>query len=120
VLEREGRGDLVNRDFNGVGASKPPRPKPWGGGDLRWGQKGVEKIQERAVEIALPTSGSLMADGLRVWTGAMKRVGEVRRRVGSPGIVARCQKARIKFDPGWQTAEPVAACPGTRDFRLVR
>jgi hypothetical protein len=62
----KGRANLVNRDFNGVGAFKPPDAKTMGRWDLRWGRKGVGKIQERVVEIALPTNGSLTGDGLRV------------------------------------------------------
>ena len=65
--------------------SLPSRPmaKPWGG---RWGQNGVEKIQERVVEIALPTRSSLVDDGVRVWIHAMKGIGEI---VGEQGAKLR-------------------------------
>jgi hypothetical protein len=41
------------------------------------GPKGIEKIQERVVEIALPTKSSLVDDGVRVRIRAMKRLGEI-------------------------------------------
>lgn len=50
------------------------------------GKKGVEKIQERVAEIALPTGSSLVDDGVRVWIRAMKGIGEI---VGEQGAKLR-------------------------------
>ena len=74
MLEGGGRANLVYRDFKRVGASQASR---WQNHGRPLGKKRVEKIQERVVEIALPTRGSLVDDGVRVRIRAMKRLGEI-------------------------------------------
>jgi hypothetical protein len=115
VLERDGRANLVYRDFKRVG-SLPSRPMANHGRAL--GKKGIEKIQEQVAEIALPTRSSLVDDGVRVWIRAMKRIGEI---VGEQGAKLRdrspvWRRPAFEFDPRWR---PVATCPGTPGSKLV-
>jgi hypothetical protein len=73
----KGRGNLVNRDFNGVGASKPPDAKTMGRWGFALGPEGSQKDSGTSSGDRLTDQRQF--DGrrtLRVWTGAMKRVGE--------------------------------------------
>ena len=63
-------------------AWEPPKPPDGRTMGRALGKRGVEKIQERIVEIALPTRNSLVDDGVRVWIRAMKGTGEI---VGESG-----------------------------------
>ena len=115
MLEREGWANLVYRDFKRVGTSQAARWQTMG---RALGKKGVEKIEERVVEIALPTRSSLVDDGVRVWICAMKGIGEIVGRAGSPtpGSQPGVRRPAFEFDLRWR---PVAACPGTPGFKLV-
>jgi hypothetical protein len=107
----KGRANLVNRDFNGVGAFKPPDAKTMGRWGFALGPEGSRKDSGASSGDRLTDQRQF--DGRR--TSSLDRREEagrrVRRRVGRPGIVARCQKARIEFDPGWQTAGACGRVP---------
>jgi transposase, IS5 family len=106
VLEREVRANLVYRNFTRVGAAKMPDAKTMG----RWGRAlgpgVVKQIHERIVQIAhvkeviegrrmrvdttvteanihYPTDSSLLDDGVRVLTRAMKKISEIAGKVGT-------------------------------------
>jgi IS5 family transposase len=102
VLEREVRANLVYRQFTRIGAAKVPDAKTLGKLGLTLGPAIVEQIHQRVVEIAreqggihgrkmrvdttvvetnihYPTDASLLGDGVRVLTRAMRRIAEVSR-----------------------------------------
>src|SRR6202040_2699497 len=106
VLEREVRANLVYRDFTRVGGAKMPDAKTMG----RWGlavePAAIKQIHERMVKIArdngvteggrmrvdttvvetnihYPTDSSLLGDGVRGLTRAMKKISEIAGEVGA-------------------------------------
>ena len=106
VLEREVRPNLVYRDFTKVGAGKMPDAKTMG----RWGlavePEVIEQVHARLIKIAqergvvsgrrmrvdttvvetnihYPTDSSLMGDGVRVLTRAMKKITKIAGEVGT-------------------------------------
>jgi IS5 family transposase len=106
VLEREVRANLVYRQFTRVGAQKVPDAKTLGKLALALGPEVIEQIHARVVAIACekqivrgrrlrvdttvvetdihyPTDSSLLGDGVRVLTRAMKRMAEVAGRAGT-------------------------------------
>lgn len=106
VLEREVRANLVYRQFTRVGAAKVPDAKTLGKLGVVLGPAIIEQIHQRVVAIAqehkivqgrrmrldttvvetdihYPTDGSLLGDGVRVLTRAMKKIEELAGAVGA-------------------------------------
>jgi transposase, IS5 family len=106
VLEREVRANLVYRDFTRVGAAKTPDAKTMGRWGLAVGPEVVKQIHDRMVTIAqergvttgrrmrvdttvvetnihYPTDSSLLGDGVRVLTRAMKRITTIAGEIGA-------------------------------------
>lgn len=106
VVEREVRANLVYRQFTRVGAEKVPDAKTLGKLGVALGPQIIEKIHQRVVAIAqekkivhgrrmrvdttvvetdihYPTDSTLLGDGVRVLTRAMKRIGELAGAVGT-------------------------------------
>src|SRR6516165_2899028 len=105
VLEREVRPNLVYRDFTKVGAGKMPDAKTMGRWGLAVGPAVSEQVHARLIKIAqergvvsgrrmrvdttvvetnihYPTDSSLMGDGVRVLTRAMKKITKIAGEVG--------------------------------------
>jgi len=106
VLEREVRANLVYRQFTRVGAQKVPDAKTLGRLALALGPQVIEQIHHRVIHIACekrivrgrrlrvdttvvetdvhyPTDSSLLGDGVRVLTRAMKRIAKIAGRAGT-------------------------------------
>jgi transposase, IS5 family len=106
VLEREVRANLVYRQFTRVGAEKVPDAKTLGRLARALGPEIIEQIHRRVIGIAwekqvvrgrrlrvdttvvetdihYPTDSSLLGDGVRVLTRAMKRIAEIAGRAGT-------------------------------------
>jgi len=106
VLEREVRPNLVYRDFTKVGAGKMPDAKTMGRWGLAVGPQVIEQVHARLIKIAqekgvvsgrrmrvdttvvetnihYPTDSSLMGDGVRVLTRAMKKITKIAGEVGT-------------------------------------
>jgi len=106
VLEREVRANLVYRQFTRVGAAKVPDAKTLGKLGVALGPEMVEQIHQRVVAIAqekkiihgrrmrvdttvvetdihYPTDSTLLGDGVRVLTRAMKKIGELAGAAGA-------------------------------------
>jgi IS5 family transposase len=106
VLEHEVRANLVYRQFTRIGAARVPDAKTLGRLGLVLGPEIVQQIHRRVVAIAqeqqivrgrrmrvdttvvetdihYPTDSSLLNDGVRVLTRAMKRIGELAGAVGA-------------------------------------
>jgi transposase, IS5 family len=106
VLEREVRANLVYRQFTRVGAQKVPDAKTLGRLALALGPEIIEQVHRRVVAIACerqivrgrrlrldttvvetdihyPTDSSLLGDGVRVLTRAMKRITQIAGRAGT-------------------------------------
>lgn len=106
VVEREVRANLVYRQFTRVGAEKVPDAKTLGKLGVALGPQIIEKIHQRVVAIArekkvvhgrrmrvdttvvetdihYPTDSTLLGDGVRVLTRAMKRIGGLAGAVGT-------------------------------------
>ena len=106
VLEREVRANLVYRQFTRVGAQKVPDAKTLGRLAVVLGPEIIEQLHRRVVAIACekrivrgrrlrvdttvvetnihyPTDSSLLGDGVRVLTRAMKRITEIAGRAGT-------------------------------------
>jgi len=106
VVEREVRANLVYRQFTRVGAEKVPDAKTLGKLGVALGPQIIEKIHQRVVAIAqekqivhgrrmrvdttvvetdihYPTDSTLLGDGVRVLTRAMKKIGELAGAAGA-------------------------------------
>lgn len=106
VLEREVRANLVYRDFTRVGGEKMPDAKTMGRWGVAVGPDVVKQIHERIVQIAhdqrvaegrrlrvdttvvetnihYPTDSSLLNDGVRVLTRAMKKITKIAGKAGA-------------------------------------
>jgi IS5 family transposase len=106
TLEREVRANLVYRQFTRVGAEKVPDAKTLGRLALALGPQIVAQIHQRVVAIAhekgivrgrrlrvdttvvetnihYPTDSSLLGDGVRVLTRAMKHIAKLAGRAGA-------------------------------------
>jgi IS5 family transposase len=106
VLEREVRANLVYRQFTRVGSQKVPDAKTLGRLAIALGPEIIEQIHARVVAMACekqivrgrrlrvdttvvetdihyPTDSSLLGDGVRVLTRAMKRIAQIAGRAGS-------------------------------------
>jgi IS5 family transposase len=117
VLEREVRANLVYRDFTRVGAGKTPDAKTMG----RWGVAlGVDVIKQIHIRMVImahshgltegrrmrvdttvvetnihyPTDSSLLGDGVRVLTRAMKKITKI---VGEVGTKLRDRSRGVKL-----------------------
>ena len=117
ALEREVRANLVYRDFTRVGAGKMPDAKTMGRWGVAVGPQALKQIHERIVKIAAekgvtegrrmrvdttvveanihhPTDSTLLGDGVRVLTRAMKKITKI---VGAVGTKL-CDRSRsVKF-----------------------
>jgi transposase, IS5 family len=112
VVEREVRANLLYRQFTGVGTHKVPDAKTLGKIGVALGPQVIEKIHQRVVAIALekkivggrtmrvdttvvetdihhPTDSTLLGDGVRVLTRAMK---SIQRLAGASGTKLRDRK----------------------------
>jgi IS5 family transposase len=106
VVEREVRANLVYREFARVGGGKVPDAKTMGRWGLALGPEVIQNLHTRVVAIAqqnevvagrkmrvdttvveanihYPTDSSLLGDGVRVLTRAMKRITGIAGAVGS-------------------------------------
>jgi IS5 family transposase len=106
ALEREVRANLVYRQFTRIGAAKVPDAKTLGKLGIALGPAVIEQIHQRIVAIAqeqkvvrgrrmrvdttvvetdihYPTDASLLGDGVRVLTRAMKRIAELTGDLGA-------------------------------------
>jgi len=117
TLEREGRANLVYRDFSRVGAAKMPDAKTMGRWGTALGPQAIAQIHERMVAIAkdkgvvegrkmrvdttvvetnihYPTDSSLLGDGVRVLTRIMKKVTAI---AGAAGAELRDRSRSVKL-----------------------
>jgi transposase, IS5 family len=116
-LEREVRANLVYRDFTRVGAGKVPDAKTMGRWGAALGAQVLKQVHERIVKIAAekgvitgrrmrvdttvveanihyPTDSTLLGDGVRVLTRAMKKITKIAGEVGTK----LCDRSRsVKF-----------------------
>src|SRR5215472_14565126 len=106
VLEREGRANLVYRDFTRVGGAKMPDAKTMGRWGRALGPQVIKRVHEQIVEIARtkeviegrrmrvdttvtetnihhPTDSSLLGDGVRVLTRTMKKITKIAGEFGT-------------------------------------
>jgi IS5 family transposase len=117
VLEREVRANLVYRQFTRVGAEKVPDAKTLGKLGLALGPEIIEQLHQRVVAIAqerhivqgrklrvdttvvetnihYPTDSTLLGDGVRVLTRAMKRIAQL---AGAAGAKLRDRTRSVRF-----------------------
>jgi transposase, IS5 family len=117
VLEREVRANLVYRDFTRVGGGKMPDAKTMGRWGIAIGPQVLKQIHKRIVKIAqakgvtpgrrmrvdttvvetdihYPTDSSLLGDGVRVLTRAMKKITQI---AGAVGTKLRDRSRSVKF-----------------------
>jgi IS5 family transposase len=117
ILEREVRGNLVYRHFTRIGGGKVPDAKTIGRWSVALGPTVVATLHRRLVAIAqhqqvvegrrmrldttvvetnvhYPTDSSLLGDGVRVLTRAMKKVTGL---VGKVGATLRDRSRSVKF-----------------------
>jgi IS5 family transposase len=117
ALEREVRANLVYRQFTRVGSSKVPDAKTLGRIARALGPEIIEQLHQRVVAIAHeqqivkgrklrldttvvetdihhPTDSSLLGDGVRVLTHAMKAISEI---AGEVGTKLRDRTRSVKF-----------------------
>ena len=115
-VTREVRANLVYREFTGVGGGKVPDDKTMSRLARQLGPEAIEKLHQRTVAIALekkvvtgrqmrvdttvvetnihyPTDSTLMGDGVRVLTRAMKRVAAM---AGDAGAKFRDRSRSVK------------------------
>src|SRR5712671_4451264 len=117
VVEREVRANLVYRDFTRVGAGKAPDAKTMGRWGVALGGDVIKQIHARMVALAqshgltegrrmrvdttvvetnihYPTDSSLLGDGVRVLTRAMKKITKI---VGEVGTKLRDRSRSVKL-----------------------
>jgi IS5 family transposase len=117
VLEREVRPNLLYREFTRVGAGKVPDSKTLGRQALALGPDVIKQIHQRVVALAIenkvvqgrkmrvdttvvetnihhPTDSSLLGDGVRVLTRAMKKITGI---AGNVGAKLRDRSRSVKF-----------------------
>jgi transposase, IS5 family len=117
VLEREVRANLVYRDFTHVGGAKMPDAKTIGRWGVALGPEVLKQVHERMVKIARdegvmagrrmrvdttvvetdihhPTDSTLLGDGVRVLTRAMRKITKI---VGAAGTKLRDRSRSVKF-----------------------
>ena len=140
ALEREVRSNLVYRQFTRIGAAKVPDAKTLGKLGIALGPAVIEQIHQRIVAIAheqkvirgrrmrvdttvvetdihYPTDASLLGDGVRVLTRAMKRIVELTGNLGAKlrdrtRSTRRClnQLGRAARSRGEQSKQRMAQC----------
>ena len=129
VLEREVRANLVYRQFTRIGAAKVPDAKTLGKLGLALGPAIIEQIHQRVVAIAqeqkivsgrrmrvdttvvetdihYPTDASLLGDGVRVLTRAMKRITRAGRLRGRQAARSHAQHAPLSRADRPRLAQP--------------
>lgn len=117
VVEREVRANLVYRSFTRVGGSKVPDDTVMNKWALALGPEVIEKLHQRVVTMAqeqkvvegrkmrvdttvieknihYPTDSSLLGDGVRVLTRAMKRIAAI---TGAAGAKLRDRSRSVRF-----------------------
>jgi IS5 family transposase len=117
VLEREVRANLVYRDFTRVGGAKTPDAKTMGRWGVALGPQVIKQVHERMMQIAQeqgvmqgrrmrvdttvvetnihhPTDSTLLGDGVRVLTRAMKKITKI---VGAAGAKLRDRSRSVKL-----------------------
>jgi IS5 family transposase len=117
VVEREVRANLVYRSFTRVGGGKVPDDTVMNKWALALGPEVIENLHKRVVEIAqekkvvegrkmridttvvetnihYPTDSSLLGDGVRVLTRAMKRIAAI---VGDAGAKLRDRSRSVRY-----------------------
>jgi IS5 family transposase len=138
VLEREVRANLVYRDFTRVGGAKMPDAKTMGKWGVALGPEVIEQIHQRIVEIArdhrvaagrrmrvdttvvetnihYPTDSSLLGDGVRVLTRAMKKIAAIAGAAGAKlRDRSRSVKLRVLRSPGRRAPKTVRTATGWR------
>src|SRR5213079_3676208 len=105
-MHREVRANLVYREFTRIGGGKVPDDKTMGRLARQLGPEAIEKLHQRTVAIAVekkvvagrkmrvdttvvetnihyPTDSTLMGDGVRVLTRAMKKITKIAGEVGT-------------------------------------
>jgi IS5 family transposase len=142
ALEREVRSNLVYRQFTRIGAAKVPDAKTLGKLGIALGPAVIEQIHQRIVAIAqeqkvvrgrrmrvdttvvetdihYPTDASLLGDGVRVLTRAMKRIAELTGDMGTrlrnrTRSTRRClnQLGRAVRSRGEQSRQRMVQCYG--------
>jgi transposase, IS5 family len=142
ALEREVRSNLVYRQFTRIGAAKVPDAKTLGKLGIALGPAVIEQIHQRIVAIAqeqkvvrgrrmrvdttvvetdihYPTDASLLGDGVRVLTRAMKRIAELTGDMGTrlrnrTRSTRRClnQLGRAVRGRGEQSRQRMVQCYG--------
>lgn len=116
ALEQEVRANLVYRDFTRVGGSKMPDAKTMGRWGLAVGPQVLSQIHDRIVQIAqdrgivtgrrmrvdttvveanihYPSDSTLLGDGVRVLTRAMRKITDI---VGAVGTKLRDRSRSVK------------------------
>src|SRR5450631_560376 len=106
TLSREVRANLVYREFTRVGGERVPDDRTMGNLARQLGPEVIEKLHQRVVEVAqenkiatggkmrvdttvvetdihYPTDSTLLGDGVRVLTRAMKKIGDLAGAVGT-------------------------------------
>jgi transposase, IS5 family len=117
VVEREVRANLVYRSFTRVGGGKVPDDTVMNKWALALGPEVIENLHKRVIEIAqekkvvqgrkmrvdttvvetnihYPTDSSLLSDGVRVLTRAMKRIAAI---AGDVGAKLRDRSRSVKY-----------------------
>jgi IS5 family transposase len=117
VVEREVRANLVYRSFTRIGGGKVPDDTVMNKWALALGPEAIEDLHKRVVTIAqdnkvvegrkmrvdttvvetnihYPTDSSLLGDGVRVLTRAMKRIAAI---AGDAGAKLRDRSRSVKF-----------------------
>ena len=117
VVEREVRANLVYRAFTRIGGGKVPDDTVMNKWELALGPEVIESIHKRVVTIAqekkvvegrkmrvdttvvetnihYPTDSSLLGDGVRVLTRAMKRIADI---AGNVGAKLRDRSRSVKY-----------------------
>ena len=143
VVEREVRANLVYRSFTRVGGGRVPDDTVMNKWALALGPEVIENIHKRVVAIAqekkvvegrkmridttvvetnihYPTDSSLLGDGVRVLTRAMKRIAAI---VGDAGAKLRDRSRSVKLPNSgdWRTVTGVRlASSGTGEALLAR
>ena len=139
TLEREVRTNLVYRDFTRVGGGKVPDAKTMGRWGVAVGAAVIETLHRRLVAIAQeqqvvegrkmrldttvvetnihdPTDSSLLGDGVRVLTRAMKQVTAI---VGHVGVTLRDRRRSVKYCL-WEIGRIARSKGAQRQEKLTR
>jgi IS5 family transposase len=139
ILEREVRANLVYRDFTRVGGGKVPDAKTMGRWGVAVGPAVIEALHGRLIAIAreqqvvegrklrvdttvvetnihYPTDSSLLGDGVRVLTRAMKKVTAI---AGTVGAKLRDRSRSVKHRV-WEIGRIARSKGAQRQDKLTR